>query len=255
MKTRIATAFLALTFCAGAMAEEALYHHMHLTVTNAEEGAQWYADTFDGEKKGNVAIFGNTVFVFFEKEAGFPGSSGSAVDHIGFSVPDIEAKMAQFEEAGVKILTGIHKNKIGKRTRVEDPWGTVIEVVEDPDLLGFHHFHLVSADPDATIKWYQEMFGGEITDYKGIGALKTIAFGEDGVRLIIHYDPEAKEPTIGRSIDHLGWSFADLDAAAKVLKSKGVEFTLEPRPYRDLKIAFIEGPDGVRIELVQPASK
>lgn len=255
MKTRIATAFLALTFCVGAMAEEALYHHVHLTATNSEEAAQWYADIFDGEKKGNVAVFGNTVFVFFEKEAGFPGSYGSAVDHIGFSVPDIEAKMTQFEEAGVKILTGVHKNKIGKRTRVEDPWGTVIEVVEDPDLLGFHHFHLVSADPNATLKWYQEMFGGEITDYKGIGALKTIAYGEDGARLIIHYDPEAKEPTIGRSIDHLGWSFADLDAAAEVLKSKGVKFTLEPQPYRDLRIAFIEGPDGVRIELVQPASK
>jgi lactoylglutathione lyase len=254
MKTRIATAFLTLTFCAGAMAEEALYHHVHLTATNSEEAAQWYAEIFDGEKKGDVAIFGNTVIAFYEKEAGFPGSRGSAVDHIGFSVPDIEAKMAQFEEAGVKILTGIHHNKIGKRTRVEDPWGTLIEVVDDHDLLGFHHFHILSADPDATIKWYQEMFGGEIGAYKGIGGLKTIAYGKDGARLIVSYRPGAKEPTIGRSIDHLGWSSADLDAAAEVLKSKGVKFTLEPQPYRDLRIAFIEGPDGVRIELVQPAS-
>jgi lactoylglutathione lyase len=254
MKTRIATAFLVLTFCAGAMAEEALYHHMHLTATNSEEGAQWYADHFDGEKNGGVAIFGHTVLAFYQKEAGFPGSSGSAVDHIGFSVPDIEAKMTQLEEAGVKIVKGVRQEKIYKIAWVEDPWGTLIEIIEDSDLLGFHHFHLLSADPDATIKWYQETFGGEITDYKGIGALKTIAYGEDGVRLIINLNREAKEPTIGRSIDHLGWSFADLDAAAEVLKGKGVNFTLDPQPFRDLRIAFIDAPDGVRIELVQPAS-
>ena len=46
-----------------------------------------------------------------------------------------------------------------------------------------------------------------------------------------------------------------LDAAAVDLKAKGVKFTMEPRPFRNLKIAFIEGPDGVSIELVQPAAE
>ena len=58
-------------------------------------------------------------------------------------------------------------------------------------------------------------------------------------------------PTEGRAVDHLGWGFADLEKEAVRLKEMGVNFTLEPMKYRDFKIAFIDGPDGVRIELVQ----
>jgi methylmalonyl-CoA/ethylmalonyl-CoA epimerase len=250
---------LAAAFTPSAFAEEALYHHMHLTATNAEEGAAWYAKHFGGvtgDRKSMTSI-DETRFIFFEKEAGFPGSRGSAVDHIGFSVPDIEAKIKELEEAGVKIVSGVQAVATFKIAFVEDPWGTYIEVIEDPDLLGFHHIHLHAPDADATIKWYQEMFGGEILDnFKGITALKTIPYGVHGVLLMVQQNPETKAPTKGRAIDHLSWSFTDLDAAAEVLRGKGVNFTMDPRPYgtSGVRIAFIDGPDGVNIELVQPAT-
>ena len=38
---------------------------------------------------------------------------------------------------------------------------------------------------------------------------------------------------------------------AEGMKEKGINFTMDPRPFRSLHIAFIEAPDGVRIELVQ----
>ena len=40
-------------------------------------------------------------------------------------------------------------------------------MVEDPETLGFHHIHLNSIDPDATLKWYQTMFGGKPASLKG----------------------------------------------------------------------------------------
>ena len=44
----------------------------------------------------------------------------------------------------------------------------------------------------------------------------------------------------------------DLDAAAAALKAKGVEFTLEPKQARPgLRIAFVRGPQGISIELLQ----
>ena len=46
--------------------------------------------------------------------------------------------------------------------------------------------------------------------------------------------------------------FADLTAAETELKSNGVEFSMDPREFRTIRIAFAEGPDGVRIELVEP---
>ena len=36
---------------------------------------------------------------------------------------------------------------------IEDPWGTRIEVVQDPQKLGFHHLH-VRRQPPATLAWY-----------------------------------------------------------------------------------------------------
>ena len=72
------------------------------------------------------------------------------------SFPDLAAKMGELEAAGVEITMPLRDIpglfRIGF---VEDPWGTRIEVVEDPEHLGFHHVHLRSADPDAAMQWYQ----------------------------------------------------------------------------------------------------
>jgi len=68
-----------------------------------------------------------------------------------------------------------------------------------------------------------------------------------------------KAATQGRAIDHLGWGLPDLDAAAAIIKSKGVDFAMEPRPFtnplgQEMKISFVIGPDDVRIEIVQPGT-
>ena len=249
----LAAALVAPSFCA--MGETAPYDHMHLTATDPAEAAEWYIKYMGGEPmeaKGRAA-FGSTIVIFFKKDAGFPGSEGSSVDHIGFSFTDLPAKMEDFEAAGIKITSEVREvpGKF-KFAFIEDPWGTKIEVMEDEETLGFHHIHLSSAEPAKTLDWYENVFGGERTKYKGM--LDALRYGT--VWLLAQNSRGAEvAPTQGRAIDHLGWGFADLDAAAVVLKSKGVNFTMEPRPFRDLKIAFIEGPDGVRIELVQRPAK
>ncbi len=234
-------------------AETAPYHHMHLTATNAAEGAAWYARHIDpsAEPANNrVTLFG-TLFVFFEKEEGFPKSEGTGVDHIGFSFADLDAKMKELEEAGIKVLQEVRDVQgLFKYAFIEDPWGTKIEVMEDPDLVGFHHIHLRTPDPDATFSWYESAFGGSRAEFKDL--LPGLRYGDLWL-LAMSSGDDAPEPTIGTAIDHLGWAFADLEAAAVRLKGQGVRFTMEPRPFRNLKIAFVEDPDGVRIELVQPA--
>jgi catechol 2,3-dioxygenase-like lactoylglutathione lyase family enzyme len=120
--------------------------------------------------------------------------------------------------------------------------------MEDPDQSGFHHLHLRGPNPAEIFAWYQSTFGGELVKWKDM--LDAIRYGTTWL-LIQDSQGETMAPTRGRSIDHLGWSFPDLDATAVALKAKGVNFTLGPVPYRDIKIAFIEGPGGVRIELVE----
>lgn len=236
-------------------ARAADWHHLHLTATDTTKAAEWYAKYMGGEvqKFGamDLAAFEGMTVIFFKKEAGFEGSVGSSVDHVGWSFKDLDAKMEEFKAAEIKIISEpVSFGKI-KFAFIEDPWGTKIEVMQDPDLYGFHHVHLHATDPAAVTQWYADALGGEVTRFGG--ALPAVKY--DGMWLIVQRSREAKAPTIGRAVDHLGFSFPDLDKAAEELKAKGVKFTLEPRPFGSLRIAFIEDPIGVRIELVQPAAQ
>jgi catechol 2,3-dioxygenase-like lactoylglutathione lyase family enzyme len=237
-------------------ARAADYHHVHLAAPDVDAGVQWYVTHMGctAMARKDACQIGTTQLIFANRQPD-GGSQGTGVDHIGFSFPDLTARMQAFEAAGVKIVTPMREVAgLFKLGFVEDPWGTRIEVVEDTEYLGFHHIHLRSADPDATLRWYQDVFGGETDSLKG--RLNGLRYGT--VWLLVARQAEGRpEATQGRSIDHLGFGFPDLDAAAAGMKQKGVQFQMEPRPFtnalgQNMKISFVVGPDDVRIEVVQP---
>lgn len=232
-------------------AEGAHWHHLHLGAPDPAEAAAWYARNLGGEavKYGpwDIAVFGETLVVIAKRTGPQEGSVGSSVDHVGWSFADLDAKMKEFEAAGVKILApamSLGKIKFGF---IEDPWGTKIEVMQDPDLLGFHHVHLHVTDPAADQAWYAKAFGGEVTRYAGV--LPAVKF--PGMWLIFQKTPQAKAPTMGRSVDHLGWRFDNLEEGIAHLKSVGIEPKAAPAQFGALKFAFIEGSGGVRIEVLE----
>ncbi len=54
-----------------------------------------------------------------------------------------------------------------------------------------------------------------------------------------------------QGLDHFGLSVTGIDAIAADLKAKGVKFTREPTTVRPgTRVCFIEGPQGVSIELL-----
>jgi catechol 2,3-dioxygenase-like lactoylglutathione lyase family enzyme len=133
---------------------------------------------------------------------------------------------------------------------IEDPWGTRIEVVQDAQKLGLHHVHVRGPDPAATLAWYVEKFGGKTGKLKG--QIDGIQYGDVWV-LAQRGDAV---PSAGHAFDHLGFRAVQLDPTVGRLKDKGVKVTAEPRALTlasgtAMRIAFIEGIDGVRIELVQ----
>jgi len=117
------------------------------------------------------------------------------------------------------------------------------------------HIHLRSPDPEATAQWFERMLGAQVIrttqdgkpriDLKLGGAnifIAQVAPG-DGVN--------AAPATPYQGLDHFGLAVKDIDAIAADLKAKGVEFTrgpVVPRP--GLKIAFLRGPQGISIELL-----
>ncbi len=244
-----------------ATADAADYHHMHLTAPDAKAAAAWYIEHMGCEDFGREGAcqVGDVQIIWFEREP-TGASVGSGVNHIGFSFDDLEAEMAGWQAAGLDIENPDDPIReidwLFKLAFLTDPWGTRIEVVEDHDYPGFHHIHLSSADPEAALAWYQNIFGGESASLGG--RLPGLLYGGTWL-LVSPQNDGALADTRGRAIDHLGFGFADLDAAAAEIKSKGVEFTMEPRDYTNplgqaMKISFVYGPDDVYIEIVQPGS-
>ena len=227
--------------------------HIHLNVPDQAKGVEWYQKAFGGKtltEAPDRLMLGETRLIFLKNEKGQP-STGSALDHIGFSVADLDAKMKELEAGGVKIVTAVRDVPgLFKLGFVEDPWGTRIEVVQDPEKLGLHHVHLRAPDPAATLAWYKEKFAGEPGKMKDrIDGLKW-----GGVWLLVQRGDAT--PSEGHAIDHIGWRTPNLAAKAAELKAQTVTFTAEPRPLKlasgtVINFSFLEGPSGVRIELVQ----
>src|SRR5271157_4871257 len=155
---------------APAAAQALPYDHIHLNVPDPAAASVWYEKYFGARRltEGpDRLMFGSTRLVFTKKADAKP-SARSAVDHVGFSFADLDTKMKEFAAAGIKIVTPPREVPgLFKLAFVEDPWGTRIEVVQDPELLGLHHIHMRGPDPDEVFSWLLAKFGGERTKLKG----------------------------------------------------------------------------------------
>ena len=223
---------------------------MHLTAPEPDKAVAWYRANLGaqpGDRLDRVQ-FGKTIFAF-SRSANAEVSEGSAIDHIGLSFANLEVKVKELEAAGAKVLTPPREVPgLFKLAFVQDPFGVKLELVEDPALPGFHHIHIRVPDPEAAFAWYIEMFGGERSKLKG--QVDGVLYTDPDVWLLAQ-KADGAPPSLGRAIDHLGWRALSIDSKIAELKQKGVKVTLEPQDVRDLRVAFIEDPSGVRIELVR----
>ena len=235
------------------------YDHIHLNVPDPAAGANWYEKHFGGRRITEAPdrlMFGSTRFMFLRNATAKP-SAGSAIDHVGFSVADLDAKMKELEAAGVKVTTPVRDVPgLFKLAFVEDPWGTRIEVVQDAELLGLHHMHMRAPNPDEAFGWLLSNFGGQKTQLKGrIDAVKYSADGFSDMWILV--TKGEAEPSIGHAIDHIGWrSTKPLNDTIGELVARGVQKTSEPRPLSlpngpSINFAYVAGPAGARIELVE----
>ena len=245
---------LAVLLCTGVWAGPAAgetWDHVHLTVSDTAGAAEWYAKHFGGKvtKSGtfDAVWFGSNLMKFRQGSAEVLGNAGSVVDHIAFSVEDVKAKGEALREDGAHV--GAPNRKTQSVAIATDPWGTKIELLKDEDLLGFHHVHLKSPSPAGTVEFYTMVFGGEAAKYKDVPNLKAIRY--DDMYVFVQSAVRAVASTQGRSVDHLGWRFKDFNATIKRLKALDVKFVVEPTKSGDHMIAFIEGPDGAKIEIVE----
>ncbi len=241
------------------------YHHVHITTASPLQAVGWYTRYLGCEaltdRTDAVDCYGTEVVFVPQTTTG--SSQGTGVDHIGFSVADLPAKMAELEAVGVRGSgVRLQRNDDGSTWRdvpglfklafIFDPWGTRIELVEDPETLGFHHVHLSAADPAATLAWYRDVLGGQPASLKG--RLDGVKFG--GVWFLVTPNAEG-EPgtTVERAIDHIAFVVDDMDASVAEFRGQNVEFETEPAVPEGgrtaARRAFVFGPDRVRVALIE----
>lgn len=123
----------------------------------------------------------------------------------------------------------------------------------------FEHIHLLSRDPKTTAQYYHKMFDAKVIETVQPDGSTRIDLDLNGLAIfILRVAPEENVavspagPYLG--LDHFGLRVNNLDEAAAELKRRGCEFVKEPRTVRPgLRIAYIRGPENVRIELLERA--
>lgn len=261
----IATTLVIIALAIPGLTSAAEYHHVHITSASPLQAVDWYTRHMGCEPvtDRNDAANCYGVEVVFVPQITTGTSQGTGIDHIGFSVADLPGRMAELEDVGVRGSgVRLQRNDDGSTWRdvpglfkiafVFDPWGTRIEMVEDPETLGFHHVHLSAANPEETLAWYRDVMGGTPDSLKG--QLDGLKFGD--VWFLVSQNAEGiPGSTIERAIDHVAFVLDDLDSAAADFRRQDVRFEQEPAipegGRTSAKRAFLAGPDNVRVAVVE----
>ena len=120
----------------------------------------------------------------------------------------------------------------------------------------FHHIHLFCSDLEATARWFIDGVGATLVgrgESRGVPSV-TLNLGGAPVLLRPAREGESLADAGARRFgtDHFGLKVSDIDATVETLRSRGVFIEVEPWDFSpSMRIAFIKGPDEVRIELVQ----
>jgi lactoylglutathione lyase len=122
---------------------------------------------------------------------------------------------------------------------------------------GYDHIHFRSEDPHVAREYWEKNFGATVVREKELGGARSFTFDLHGMRFDVSGRAEDENPVAGTTdpiygLDHLGLLVDDMDEAAADLRANGVHFICEPWEIRPgVKIAFVEGPDNISIELAQ----
>jgi catechol 2,3-dioxygenase-like lactoylglutathione lyase family enzyme len=121
----------------------------------------------------------------------------------------------------------------------------------------FDHVHLISEDPRSAAEWYADKLGGRIIGSAEIRGAPQVIVAFEGATIIVRGQRTGEEaagkPGLQWGTDHFGFSVkGDFDGFCDDLKKNGVAFTLDPVDFTPtVRIAFIDAPDNVSIELLQ----
>jgi catechol 2,3-dioxygenase-like lactoylglutathione lyase family enzyme len=269
---------------------EAHFHHLHLNTTDPRSAIDFYTSKFDCERGrfgGTIdGVWAQKSWLLFTKVDKPPiWDLNTAIWHFGWGAEDMKATYEKHLSWGTKFFTPLTDiSDIGNPNA--PPGSFYYAYVESPDralieinTANHHHFghlHLFSADPVGAAEWYMKYLSAKRGSnrplsrkpyfYRGRQIGPNVSMMVDNVNIIIfpveypkkvypdHWNGTTEfQSTSGHVVDHVGFSFDNLTIALEKLRQDGIKITDEPKSIGGTKIksAFIEGPDKIRIELIE----
>ena len=123
------------------------------------------------------------------------------------------------------------------------------------------HTMIRVGDLDKSIDFYTKVLGMKLLrrkDYPdGKFTLAFVGYGDESHNAVIEltHNWETKSYDLGNGFGHLAIGLPDVYAACDAVKAKGGVVTREPGPMKfgGSVIAFVQDPDGYKIEFIQMA--
>ena len=121
------------------------------------------------------------------------------------------------------------------------------------------HTMIRVGDLDRSIAFYTDALGMKLLrrkDYPdGKFTLAFVGYADENEQAVIEltHNWETKSYDLGNGFGHIALAFADVRKACETVKAKGGKVTREPGPVKGGKtvIAFVEDPDGYKIEFIE----
>jgi lactoylglutathione lyase len=121
------------------------------------------------------------------------------------------------------------------------------------------HTMLRVGDLERSLRFYRDVLGMRClrrTDYpSGRFTLAFVGYGDEASHTVIEltHNWDTDRYDLGNAFGHLALGVEDIYGTCADLKAKGAKVVREPGPMKHggSEIAFIEDPDGYKIELIQ----
>ncbi len=217
------------------------FHHLHLTSAPPAFLIEFYERLFDPAVVQRIAI-GDVQ--------GLQAGATRILVSPGGSVQSLPTALWHFGWGGVSL----GETYLAHARR---------EVVWEPPLPAERmHFHLRSVSPRAAAAWYGDVLGARVdlaavrrltdTELPAPEHRRPAAMVRLGEVALTIYDAEPPLfSTVGQQNDHVAFACPNLDDALAYVRAKGAVVLRAPSRLGGHRVALIEGPDQIAIELVE----
>ena len=119
-------------------------------------------------------------------------------------------------------------------------------------ILKIDHIHFYSGDIEKMAAYFRDVFGGTETSRDERSIRMDVKGSPLNLMTLDHKTEQFETGKSRRGLDHIGFLVKDIEATLEEMKKKGVKISTDLKVLPGgTKMAFVDGPEGIRIEVME----